>query len=176
MKPSLVPLLPLLVAMAPACVLSVEADVPEVEITQHGIRMPGVDVRKSLGDVTITSQFTFTSSNSAWAKRMNSEVVAHQVKVTSDKLPNLDFVRTASLIMADPQTEGRNTMIVDYQRPQDAPSSATLDVSPGEPVDVTQLWSTDKTTIELTMSGDMPAEDWFISLTMGLSGKITFKY
>lgn len=166
----------LVAVLNPACLLSVEADMSEVEITQHGIRMPGVDVHRSLTDVSVTSQFTFTSSNSAWAKRMNSEVVAHEVKVTSDKLPNLDFVKSASLVMIDSQNEGINTRIVDYQRSQDAPSSAVLDVSPGEPVDVTQLWSTDKTVVELSMSGDMPAEDWFISLTMRLSGKITFKY
>jgi hypothetical protein len=162
--------------LGPACALSVEADMPDVEITQHSIRMPGVDVRKSLTDVSITSQFTFTASNSAWAKRMNSEVLAHRVKVTSDKLPNLDFVKTATLVMVDEESEALQAMIVDYQRPQNAPSSAVLDVSPQEPVDVTQLWSTDKTVIELTMSGDMPAQDWFISLTMNLSGKITYKY
>jgi len=78
--------------------------------------------------------------------------------------------------MVDPQNEGVDTVIVDYQRSPNVPSSAVLDVSPQEPVDVTQLWSTDKTVIELTMSGDMPAEDWFISLTIKLSGKITFKY
>jgi hypothetical protein len=176
MSRHLSPLLLLVAAMSSACALSVEADVPDVEITQHGVRMPGVDVHKSLADVSITSQFTFTSSNSAWAKRMNSEVIAHQVKVTCTTLPNLDFVKTASLIMADPQNEGSNTRVVDYQRPQTAPSSAVLDVSPAKPIDVTQLWSADKTIIELTMSGDMPAEDWFLSLTIGLSGKITFKY
>jgi hypothetical protein len=169
-------LIPLIALLAPACMLSAEADMPEVEITQHGIRMPGVDVHKSVSDVSITSQFTFTASNSAWAKRMNSEVVAHQVKVSSDNLPNLDFVKTASLLMADPKDERLDTRLVDYERPQDAPSSAVLDVSPDDPVDVTQLWSADKTIIELTMSGNMPAEDWFISLTMSLSGKITFKY
>ncbi len=166
----------LVLALSPACALSAEADIPDVEITQHKIRMPGVNVRKSLADVSITSQFTFTSSNSAWAKRMNSEVLAHRVKVTSDSLPNLDFVKTAALAMVDAQNEGSNTAIVNYQRSQDGPSSAVLDVSPREPVDVTQLWSADKTFIELTMAGDMPAEDWFISLTLNLSGKITFKY
>lgn len=176
MKRCLPSFLPLLALLGPACALSVEADMPDVEITQHSIRMPGVDVRKSMSDVSITSQFTFTSSNSAWAKRMNSAVLAHKVKVTSDKLPNLDFVKTASLDMVDEQTEGLHTLIVDYERSQAAPSSAVLDVSPQEPVDVTQLWSSDKTVIELTMSGDMPAQDWFISLTMNLSGKITFKY
>jgi hypothetical protein len=169
-------LIPLIAFLAPACMLSAEADMPEVELTQHGIRMPGVDVHRSVSDVSITSQFTFTASNSAWAKRMNSEVVAHQVKVSSDKLPNLDFVKSASLLMADPKDERLDTMLVDYERPQDAPSSAVLDVSPDDPVDVTQLWSADKTIIELTMSGTMPAEDWFITLTMSLSGKITFKY
>jgi hypothetical protein len=168
--------LPLFAVLVSGCYLEAEADMPDVEVTQHGIRMPGVDVRKSVSDVSITSQFTFTSSNSAWAKRMNSEVIAHQVKVTSETLPNLDFVRSANLVMADTQNENLKTGIVAYQRTQQTPSSSILDVSPAEPVDVTQLWATDNTVIELTMAGDMPAQDWFISMTLKMSGKITFKY
>lgn len=169
-------LMPLVVLLGPACILSVEADMPEVELTQHDIRIPGVNLHTSLPGVSITRQFTLTAANSAWAKSMNSEVVAHEVKVTSKSLPNLDFVRVARLAMVDAKSEGQNTMIVDYERAPDAPSSAVLDLSPVEAVDVTQLWSADKTIIELTLAGDMPPEDWFISLTLGLSGKITFKY
>lgn len=169
-------LIPLIATLSPACMLSAEADMSEVEITQHDIKMPGVNVHRSVSDVSITSQFTFTASNSAWAKRMNSEVVAHRVQVSSSRLPNLDFVQSASLAMADPKTEGQNSVIVDYQRADDAPSSAVLDVIPVEPIDVTQLWSAEKTIIELTLSGDMPPDDWFVSLTLSLSGKIAFKY
>ncbi len=168
--------IPLIAILSPACVLSAEADMSDVEVTQRDIRMPGVNVHRSVSDVSITSQFTFTASNSAWAKRMNSEVVAYRVQVTSSKLPNLDFVRTATLTMTDLETEGQNTMIVDYQRAPDAPSSAVLDVSPVEPIDVTQLWSAEKTIIELALSGDMPPDDWFVDLTLSLAGKIAFKY
>jgi hypothetical protein len=97
---------------------------------------------------------------------MNSELVAHQVRVTSDKLPSKpDHGRPAK------RRPGYNN-----RRLQAFAGCAILDLSPEDPVDVTQLWSADKTIIELTMSGDMPAEDWFISLTMVLSGKITFKH
>jgi len=176
MMPRLLPILSVVAILTSACSLSVEADIPEVELIQHGVRMPGVDLRRPVGGVSITSEIIFTSSNSAWAKRMNSEVLTHQVIVTSENLPDLDFVETASLIMTDPETEGLNTEVVRYQRSKGAPSSSVLDVSPENPVDVTQLWSSTKTVIELTMSGAMPAEDWFVTLTLRLSGRIAYKY
>ena len=75
-------LVPVLAALTGACSPSFEADLPDVEITQRGLKMAGVPGAALLGDTSATSSFTFSSS--AWAKRMNSEILVHKVTITAD--------------------------------------------------------------------------------------------
>ena len=96
------PIIPLLATLAGACSFSAEADIPEVDVTQHGVVVPGVPIPEWAGDVSVTSSFTYSSSNTAWAKRMNSQISVRQVTVTATGgVPNLDFVKSAHLTMAD---------------------------------------------------------------------------
>jgi hypothetical protein len=171
-------LLSFVAVLTGGCILEVEADVPEVEITQHGVKMPGVPLSKAIGDVSITSEIPFSSSNSAWAKRMNSEVFVSQVRVTAESgLSNLDFVKLARLTMNDPSTPSReSTQIVSYERHDQAPSSSVLDVSPQAPVDITRLWAASQTLVELELAGSLPEKDWAVSVTLKVAGKIKYKF
>jgi hypothetical protein len=167
----------MLAALASACSFSAEADIPEVDVTQHGVTVPGVPGAERIGDVSVTSSFTFSSSNTAWAKRMNSEIFLHQVTVTAtDGVPNLDFIKSARLTMADSANSEATTEIVSYDRCDEAPSSSTIEVSMPEPIDITPLWSADQTLIELAMAGQLPEEDWTLDVTLKLTGKITYSY
>jgi hypothetical protein len=171
------PIIPVLAALAGACSFSVEADVPEVEITQHGVKMPGVAKSKLDGDVSVTSSFTFSSANTAWAKHMNSEVFVCQVTVTAKGgLANLDFIKSARLTMTDPTTSGGTTEIISYDRCEEAQPSSVIEVRMPEPIDITPLWSADHTVIELQMAGRLPEEEWTVDVTLIVAGKITFKY
>jgi hypothetical protein len=177
MKPRSFSLLPVLAALSGGCILQVEAALPEVEITQHGVKMPGVPKSKAIGDVSITSDFSFSSSNSAWAKRMNSEVFVNQVRVAAESgLPNLDFVKFARLTMNDSSTSQESTQIISYDRHDQAPSSSVLDVSPQAPVDITPLWAASQTVMELALAGSLPEQNWTVSVTLKLTGKITYKF
>jgi len=165
-----------LAALTGACSFSAEADIPDVEITQNAVKMPGVSA-KATGDISVSSRFSFTSSNSAWAKRLNSEVFVHRVTVAAGGgLSSLDFVAFARLTMADSASEGEPTEIINYDRCDQAPSSSVVDVSPQAPVDITQIWSAAQTVVELQMAGHLPEQDWTVSVTLKLAGKITYKF
>ena len=173
----LFPLIPALATLAGACTLSIEADVPEVEVTQRGVKMQGVPKANLIGDVSVTSSFTFSSSNTAWAKRMNSEVFLHHVTVTATSgLSNLDFIKSARLTMTDPATSESTTEIAGYDRCEDAQPSSIIEVSTPEPIDITQLWSADETVIELQMAGRVPEQNWTVDVTLKLAGRITYKF
>jgi hypothetical protein len=43
------------------------------------------------------------------------------------------------------------------------------------PIDITALWSADKTVIELQMAGQLPEQDWTVDVTLTLSGKIKYE-
>ena len=150
---------------------------PEVDVTQHGVVVPGVPSPEWGGDVSVASAFTYSSSNTAWAKRMNSQISVRQVTVTATGgVPNLDFVKSAHLTMADSTNVETTTEIVNYDRCDAAPSSSVIEVSMPTPIDITTLWSADQTLIELAVAGQLPEQDWTVDVAMKLAGKITYNY
>jgi hypothetical protein len=171
------PIIPALATLAGACTFSVEANIPDVEITQRGLKIPGIPKAKLAGDVSVSSSFTFSSSNTAWAKSMNSSVYVRQVEVTaSGGVDNLDFIKAAHLIMTDSEDSESSTELVSYDRCDGAPSSSVIDVSMPKPIDITPLWSAAKTVIELQMAGQLPEEDWAVDVVLKLNGEITYKF
>ena len=163
--------------MANACVFSVDANIPDVEITQHGLKMPGVPQSNLVGDTSVSSSFTYSSSNTAWAKSMNSRVYVHQVEVTAGGgLTNLDFIKGVHLTMADSENSENSAEILSYDRVDGAPSSSVIAVSMPKSIDITTLWSASKTVIELQMAGRLPEQDWSVDVTLKLGGEITYKF
>jgi len=167
-------LVPVLAALTGGCSPSFEADLPDVEVTQRGLKMAGVPGAALLGDASVTSSFTFSSS--AWAKRMNSEILVHKVTITANgSLASLDFIKSARVTAAASALSDGTTPIVDYERSADAPSTLAIAVSPPAPIDVTSLWSADQVVIELQAAGQLPEQDWTVDVTLNLSGNITYK-
>jgi hypothetical protein len=170
-------IVPALVTLTAACTFSIEAKVPDVEVTQHGLNMQGVPQANLIGDVSVTSSFTLSSSNTAWAKRMNSQVFVDQVTVLAgDGLANLDFVTAARLTMADPTSSEGTTEIASYERSAGAPSSSVIEANMPTPIEVTRIWSADNTVIELDMSGQLPEQDWTVDVTLKMAGTISYKF
>jgi hypothetical protein len=166
-----------LVALASGCSFSFDADLPEVEITQRGLTVPGVPQTTQASDVSVTSSFTLSSSDAAWAKDMNSDVFVHQVKIAAGgSLPNLDFIELARMTVAAPSIPGVATDIMDYERGAQAPSSSVIQISMSAPVDITAPWSADNTIFEIQIAGQLPGQDWTVDVTLNLSGEITYKF
>ena len=167
----------LLALLAGACSFTAEADIPEADVTQRGVGMPGMPQAHLLGDVSVSGSFTFASANTAWAKHMNSEVSVRQVTVTAASgLPNLDFIKSAQLTMSDPTIAESTTEIANYQRSDATLSSSVIDISMPAPVDITTLWSAEKTVIGVQVTGQVPEQSWTVDVTMKLAGKITYNY
>ena len=164
-------IIPALAALA--CSPSFEADVPEVDITQRGVKIAGVSGAALAGDTSVTTSFTY--SLSAWAKRMNSDVRVHHVTIAaSGSVPNLDFVALARVTAANPASPESTTELLNYDRSEVASPNSDIEVSMPAPIDITTLWSADKAVIELQMAGQLPEQDWTVDVTLTLSGKITY--
>jgi hypothetical protein len=169
--------IPVLAALVSGCSPSFEADVPDIEITQRGLKIPGVPQTPPVGDVSVTSSFALSSCNTAWARKMNSDILVHQVRiVASGSLPDLDFVDLARVTAANPASPESPTELLSYDRSEVAPSSSDIDVSMSAPIDITALWSTDQAVIELQVAGQLPEQDWTVDLTLRLSGKMAYDF
>ena len=166
-----------LTALATGCTPSFEADLTEVEVTQRGVKVAAMPGTTPAGDVSVTSAFTLSSSDTAWAKRVNSDVLVHSVKIAlGGSLPNLDFVDLARTTVAAFARPDSTTEVMNYDRATDAPSGSAIEVDMPVPVDITIPWSADKTVIEIQFVGQLPAQDWTVDVTLKLSGKITYEY
>ena len=167
-------IVPVLIVLAGGCMPSFEADLPDVEITQHGLKMAGVPGAAQVGDVSVTSSFTLSSSTTAWAKRLNTEVYVHQVKVAGNgSQADLDFIDLARVTGNDPTRPEGATELLNYARTEGTPPGSDIEVSMPTPIDITTLWSADQPVIELQVAGQLPEQDWTVDVTLRLSGKIT---
>lgn len=164
-------------ALFGACSPSFKADLPEVEVTQRGVKLPAVPCSVPAGDVSVTTAFTLSSSDVAWAKRVNSDVLVHHVKIApGGSLSGLDFVMFARSTVAADSRPDTTTEIMNYDRGEPRTAGPDIEVAMPAPVDITIPWNADKTVIEIQLAGQLPAQDWTIDVTLKLSGKIAYTY
>jgi hypothetical protein len=162
-----------LAALFGAC--SFEADLPDVQITQRGVIVPGVPQTTPGSPSSTPSFFPLSSSDVAWAKGMKTDVLVHRVQIAaSGSLTTLDFIDCVHVTVAAPSSSEGAIRIMDYERNEEAPSSSVIDVNIPAPVDITTVWSADQTVVELQIAGLLPEQDWTVDVTLNLSGKITY--
>jgi len=167
-------IIPALATLAGGCAPSFEADVPDVEVTQRQLKMAGVPAAAQVGEVSVSTSFVLSSSSTAWAKRLNSRVFLHQVKISpTGGLADLGFIRLAHVTARDPARPEGATELLSYARTEATPPSSDIEVSMPTPLEITTLWSADSTVIDLQLAGQLPEQDWAVDVTLSLSGKIT---
>ena len=173
----LVSLFVMMTALTGACAPSFEAELNDVEGTQRGVRIPAVPATTTGGDVAVAGGFTLSSTEIAWAKRVNSDVRVHQVKIAVGAgVPNLDFIACARITAAVEGHPETATEIMIYERDDSASVGSVIQVEMPSPVDITTLWTASQTVIGLNIAGHMPAQDWSVDVTLNLSGKINYTY
>ena len=163
----------LVFASALAGCVQVQANVPDVEVTQHGIRFDAVPFGSKLGEVSSTRTFTLSGEALSFAKNLNSEVFAMEVTLTPvAPLSDLRFIRTARVVMSSSSgtTAIEPSEIINYER-----ARRVYYAFEDRAVDVTKVWSAEKTTISLTISGVLPETAWGVDLTLRMGGKIEYK-
>jgi hypothetical protein len=139
--------------------------------------VPAAPASPSGGDVSVSGTFTLSSSDAAWAKRMNTAVHLHQLTIAQGgTLPSLDFITSAHVTVAASSSPESPTTILDYDRAADAPAGSAIQVDMPAPVDITTAWTADTTIVELDVAGQLPTQDWTIDVTLKLSGRIAYKY
>ena len=165
------------VALASACSPSFEAALPEVEITQRDLKVPAMLATTAGEIVAVSATFTLSPSDAAWAKRINSDVRIHQVRIISgSSLPNLDFIECARITVSSDRQPGDAIDIMNCERGTDTPSGSVIQVVSQAPNDITIPWTADQTSFGLQVAGRLPTEDWTVDVTLKLSGAIVYKY
>ncbi len=155
--------------------LQVEADVPEVEITQHDVVFAGVPAAAGLGDVSLTKSFSQQHQRLELPAGLTTEVKAMGVTLTAKSgIDNFDFLKNMRVTMSDGVHDP--VELVDYQRVDGAPSTNDLTVESANPVNTLDQWKTDSATFTVEVAGGLPPGDWTMDVAVRFAGKIVYKY
>lgn len=165
----------LLSLSAGGCMVQIEAEVPEVEITQHDLAFDGVPLAATLGDVSLSKSFSQKHQRLELPDGLDTEVKALGVTLTAKAgIENFDFLKAMRLTMSDDVHEP--VELINYARVDGAPSTNVLTMESKNPVNTLDQWKTDSATFTVELAGSLPAQDWKIDLAVRFAGKIKYKY
>jgi hypothetical protein len=162
-------------SLALGCMVQIEADVPEVEVTQHDLKFDGVPLAASLGDVSMSKSFSQKHQRLELPSGLDTEVKALGVTLTAKSgIENFDFLKVLRLTMSDDVHEP--VELINYQRPEGAPSTNVLTMESKNPVNTLEQWKTDSATFTVDVAGGLPSNDWKVDLAVRFAGKIKYNY
>jgi hypothetical protein len=156
------------------CMMQVEADVPEMEITQHDLKFDGVALG-DLGDVSLSKSFSQKHQRLDLPAGIDTEVKAMGVTLTAKRgIETFDFLKNLRLTMSD--DVHAPVELINYQRAEDAQSTNVLTMESANPVNTLEQWKTDSATFTVEVAGPLPTQEWAIDLSVRFAGKIKYKY
>jgi hypothetical protein len=158
-----------------ACMVEVQATVPEVEVTQHDLKFDGVPQAADLGDLSLSKSFSQKHQRLDLPAGLDTEVKALGVTLTAKAgIENFDFLKALHVTMSDDVHEP--ITLIDYARVDGSPSTNVLTMESANPVNTLDQWKTDSATFTIAVAGSLPAQDWKVDLAVRFAGKVTYKY
>jgi hypothetical protein len=159
-----------------ACMVEVQATVPEVEVTQHDLTFDGVPQPAVLGsDLSLSKSFSQKHQRLDLPAGLDTEVKALGVTLTAKSgIENFDFLKAMRVTMSDDVHDPIE--LINYARVDGAPSTNVLTMESANPVNTLDQWKTDSATFTVDVAGALPAQDWKVDLAVRFAGKVTYKY
>jgi hypothetical protein len=168
----------LLAASAAGCSLSVEGELPDVEVTRHGVAVPGVPFELRVSDPVISVPVTFDprdqlalDPNSYRSVKLR-EVLFAVTGADTD----LSFVRTVRMTINGARADAAGAaplQVLRYERDDAGPPVGTvIDLPLAPPVDVLSAWRDPPCIIILEVQGALPEDPWTLDVTVRLAATI----
>ncbi len=166
-----------LVTTSGACMLSVEAEVPDVEITQHDVGFEGIPGAAQLGEISTGMSFTQERPALDLPKEIDSSVKAMKVELRAKTgITNFDFLRSLRITMAPKDGTSEPVELVNYEKAAGSVVGATLEIASKNPVNILEQWKADSAVFNVQLAGALPAQAWTIDISVHFAGKISYKY
>jgi hypothetical protein len=161
---------------AAGCMVSVDAEVPDVEITQKGLTFAGVPLGGALGDVSMTQTFSQDHDALALPNGLTSEIKALEVSLTAKEgVTDFGFVHYLRLTMSDDSHNANAIELINFERDASAAPSAVLQMVATNPVDTLEKWKTKSVLFTIDIAGTLPAKDWVADIAVRFGGKVHYQ-
>jgi hypothetical protein len=160
---------------AAGCALSVEADVPEIEVTKKDISFQGVPIGAALGDVSMTKSFSQKHTALELPQGLTTEI--HAIGVTlkaKNGIKDFSFLRMLRLTMADEKNQSTSIELINFQQEANAVASDTLTMISANPVNALEMWKSDSAIFTIDVAGTLPTSDWSADVVMRFAGSVKY--
>ena len=176
-RPLLVAVLLTLATSSGACMLSVEAEIPDVEVTQHDVAFQGLPGASQLGEVSTGMSFTQDRPDLPLPKEIDSTVKAMKIELRAKTgITNFDFLRSLRITMAPKDGTSEPVELINYEKPAGSVVGATLSIPAKNPVNILDQWKAESAVFNVQLSGTLPEQAWTIDISAHFAGKISYKY
>ena len=165
-----------LAAAASGCGISVEADVPDVQVTQRGLTFSGVPGASLAGDMSMAKSYSQEHDKLDFPDGLDSEVKTLSVSLrATGGVDDLAFIHYMRITMA-PDDGSEATELGVYEPARNAAAGKEISLTTLNPVNLLDAWNTDSAKFTLEIVGALPEHDWTGDVTAHFSGKIKYKY
>jgi hypothetical protein len=157
---------------AAGCTLSVEADLPDIQITQHGLMFEGAPG----GEASMTKSYSQPHTKLDLPSGIDPQLKTLAVTLVADSgVLDLSFIEFLSVSMT-PDGSGTPVVLGSYEPVTGATVGTRIGLTTLNPVDVFDVWKTDSATFTLQIVGALPASDWSGDVTVDLAAIAKYKY
>ena len=165
-----------LAAALAGCNISVEAEIPDVQVTQRGVVFPGVAGASLVGDMSMAKSFSQEHERIEFPEGLDSEVKTLSVSLRATSgVTDLSFIHYMRITMAaDDGSEAIELGI--YEPAPGAIVGDTISLTTLNPVNVFAAWNTDRAKFTLEVVGALPEHDWTGDVTAHFAGRIKYAY
>lgn len=158
------------------CMVSVEAEVPDVEVTQHDVEFPGIPGASQLGDLSTGMSFTQERPALDLPAQIDSSVQAVKIELTAKTgITNFEFLKALRITMV-PKGGTAPIELINYEKAPGAVVGPVLTIAAKNPVNILEQWKADSATFTVDVAGTLPETKWSLDMSVHFAGKASFKY
>ena len=161
-------------SLSGAC-MSVEAEAPDIEITQADVHFNGIPFGSDLPKM----KKSFTGKHPALdlPSNLTAEVRAVEVILKAKSgITDFDFLSSIRVTMQDDAKKNEPVELLHYQKVEGAAPTAVLQMPSGNPANVIEQWKSEAAEFSLDLEGTLPEKDWTVDVTLSFAGKVSWKY
>ena len=160
---------------ASGCALSVEAEIPEVTITQRGLAFQGVP-DFGIGDVSMEKSYSQDHGKIEMPEGLDSEIktIGVTLRATSG-VSDLSFLKLLRVTMSSANV-AEPVELGSYEYDPSAPKSNEIHLTSLNPIDLFEAWNADKATFTLQLAGSLPTTAWTADVIVRFSARAKYEY
>lgn len=159
------------------CMLSVQADVPDVEVTEHDIAFAGVPNAGLLGDLSMGMSFTQERPGLNLPAALDSTVEAVKVELRAKTgIQDFSFLRALRVTMTPTDSTAGPVELVSYEKAAGSVVGTTLTIPSKNPVNILDQWKADSAIFSFEVAGTLPEQAWTIDMGVFFKGQLSYNY